>query len=385
MYQRLLEAPKRHDQSFFLFGPRGTGKSSWTRAGFPNALVFDLLSMHTYVEFLQNPSILEEKIPKNFDDWIVIDEIQKIPDLLNEVHRLIESRGCKFILTGSSARSLRRKGVNLLAGRAHSYKMFPLTAAELKSDFDLNQSLLIGHLPSVYNNKDASEEYLNAYIGTYLREEVLQEGLTRNLSAFARFLEIASFSQGSLLNMSEVARECKIERKIVENYFTILEDLLIASRLPVFTKKAQRQTVVHPKFYYFDVGVYRSIRPKGPLDSPGLIGGVALETLVFQELKAVNDYERLHFDLYFWRTIDQQEVDFILYGKNSVIAIEVKSSRTIHPSDLRSLRLFKEEYPIAKLFVFYGGKEKIYGEDVTILPVAEILPQLPAFLKDLSS
>jgi predicted AAA+ superfamily ATPase len=384
MYQRLLEAPKRHKSSFFLFGPRGTGKSSWIRAEFPNALIFDLLSMETYVEFLQNPSILEEKIPKGFDDWIVIDEIQKIPDLLNEVHRLIELRKYKFILTGSSARSLRRKGVNLLAGRALSYRMFPLAATELKSDFDLHQSLRIGHLPAIYNNKEAAEEYLKSYIGTYLREEVLQEGLTRNLSSFARFLEIASFSQGSLLNISEVARECKIERKIVENYFTILEDLLIASRLPVFTRKARRQTVVHPKFYYFDAGVYRSIRPKGPLDSPELIGGTALETLVFQELRAVNDYEGQLFDLYFWRTVDQQEVDFILYGRNALAAIEVKSAKTIHPADLRSLQLFKEEYPIAKLFVFYGGKEKLYREDVTILPVAEILPQLPEFLKNLA-
>jgi predicted AAA+ superfamily ATPase len=383
MYKRLLEAPKRHKSSFFLFGPRGTGKSAWTRTEFPGALVFDLLSMQTYVEFLQNPSILEEKIPKDFDDWIVIDEIQKIPDLLNEVHRLIELKGYRFILTGSSARALRHKGVNLLAGRALSYKMFPLTAAELGSDFDLNQSLLFGHLPSVYKDRGAGEEYLNSYIGTYLREEVLQEGLTRNLSSFARFLEIASFSQGSLLNISEVARECKIERKIVENYFSILEDLLIAFRLPVFTKKAQRQTVVHPKFYYFDAGVYRSIRPKGPLDSPGLIGGTALETLVLQELRAINDYERLHFEIYFWHTVEQQEVDFVLYGKQSLIAIEVKSAKNIHPADLRSLQLFKEEYPMAKLFVFYGGKETLYRGDITILPVAEILPKLPEFLKNL--
>ncbi|HSX25962.1 MAG TPA: ATP-binding protein [Chlamydiales bacterium] len=381
MYKRLLEAPLRFKSSFFLFGPRGTGKTSWIKAQFPNAIIFDLLSMNTYVEFLQNPSVLEEKIPKGFDDWIVIDEIQRIPDLLNEVHRLIESRRYRFILTGSSARTLRRKGVNLLAGRAHSYKMFPLTAAELGSDFQLSDSLSIGHLPAVYNDKKAAEEYLSSYIGTYLREEVLQEGLTRNLTAFARFLEIASFSQGSVLNISEVARECKIERKIVENYFVILEDLLIATRLPVFTKKAQRQTVAHPKFYYFDVGVYRSLCPKGPLDTPELIGGTALETLVYQELSAVNDYERLNFELYFWRTVDQQEVDFILYGPKSLVAIEVKSSKIVHPSDLRGLQLFKEEYPIAKLFLFYGGKEALYRNDIEILPIAELLPKLPQFLK----
>lgn len=381
MYKRLLQAPKRHKSSFFLFGPRGTGKTSWVRSEFPDALVFDLLSTSVYIEFLQNPSILEEKIPKGFDDWIVIDEIQKIPDLLNEVHRLIESHRYRFVLTGSSARSLRRKGVNLLAGRAHSYKMFPLTAAELSSDFHLNESLLIGHLPAVYDNKNAAEEYLSSYIGTYLREEVLQEGLTRNLAAFARFLEIASFSQGGLLNISEVARECKIERKMVENYFTILEDLLIAIRLPVFTKKAQRQTVMHPKFYYFDVGIYRSIRPKGPLDTPELIGGTAVETLIFQELCAVNEYERTGFELYFWRTVDQQEVDFILYGDKNLIAIEVKSSKTIHPSDLHSLHIFKKEYPIAKLFLFYGGKEPFHRGDVEVLPIADVLPRLPQFLK----
>jgi len=187
MYKRLLTYPE--SSSFFLFGPRGTGKTSWTRTQFPKALFFDLLFMETYLEFLQNPSVLEEKIPNNFTDWIVIDEIQKIPELLNEVHRLIELKRYRFILTGSSACSLRRKGTNLLAGRALSYKIFPLTAAELGADFHLKESVLSGHLPTVYENKSVAEEYLQSYIGTYLREEVLQEGLTRNLSGFAKFLE----------------------------------------------------------------------------------------------------------------------------------------------------------------------------------------------------
>jgi uncharacterized protein len=381
MYQRLLTKPQKGHASFFLFGPRGTGKSSWVRAEFPEALFFDLLLNSTYLEFLQNPSSLEERIPVDFKGWVVIDEIQKIPELLNEVHRLIESKHYRFILTGSSARSLRRKGTNLLAGRAHSYKMFPLTAAELGADFNLTTSLIMGQLPSVYEQKNNAQEYLNAYIGTYLREEVLQEGVTRNLAAFARFLEVASFSQAGLLNISEVARECKIERKVVESYFTILEDLLIARRLPVFTKKAKRQTIIHPKFYYFDAGVYRSIRPKGPLDTPELIGGVALETLILQELSAVNEYIRSRFEIYFWRTVDQQEVDFILYGEKSLLAIEVKSSKTVHPSDLRSLQIFKEEYPVAKLFLLYCGKETLHREGIDILPIQEILPRLPAFLQ----
>ena len=232
MYKRLLAAPLRFQSSFFLFGPRGTGKTSWLKKTFPDALFFDLLSMSTYLELLQNPSSLEEKIPKGFNEWIVIDEIQKIPDLLNEVHRLIESHNYRFILTGSSARTLRRKGVNLLAGRAHSYKMFPLTAVELGDHFKLHDSVVIGHLPSAQKHRESAQEYLSSYIGTYLKEEVLQEGITRNIASFARFLEVASFSQGSTLNISEVARECKTERKVVESYFTILEDLLIATRLP---------------------------------------------------------------------------------------------------------------------------------------------------------
>lgn len=381
MYRRLLTAPKRHASSFFLFGPRGTGKTSWAKTEFPGALIFDLLSMSTYVELLQNPSGLEEKIPRGFDGWILIDEIQKIPDLLNEVHRLIETYRYRFILTGSSARSLRRVGVNLLAGRAHTYQMFPLTAAELGEDFCIQDSLLIGHLPSVWKEKDSAQEYLRSYIGTYLKEEVLQEGLTRNLAGFARFLEVASFSQGSVLNMTEIARECFIDRKVVENYFSILEDLLLGTRLPVFTKKAKRKTIAHPKFYYFDVGVYRTIRPKGPLDTPEEIGGMALETLVFQELNAVNDYERLGFQLYFWRTADHKEVDFVLYGEKGLIAIEVKSAKTIHSSDLQGLKAFQEEYPMAKLFLFYGGKERLHKGNVEILPVPEVLLKLPQFLK----
>lgn len=384
MYQRLLKAPLRFHSSFFLFGPRGTGKTSWIKVNMPKALIIDLLSTDTYVEFQARPSVLEEKIPKGFDDWIVIDEIQKIPALLNEVHRLIESKGFRFVLTGSSARSLRKKGVNLLAGRAHSYKMFPLTAEELGNDFDLAESLQIGHLPAVHDHKPAAEEYFKSYIGTYLREEVLQEGLTRNLSAFARFLEIASLSQGSLLNVSEVSRECKIDRKVSENYFTILEDLLIASRVPVFTKKAKRQTVEHPKFYYFDVGIFQHLRPKGPLDASDLIRGTSLETLIYQELKAINEYFRFDYELYFWRTIDQQEVDFVLYGPNGLIAIEVKCSKTIHPSDLKSLRSFKEEFPVAKLFLFYGGKEPIFHDDLTVLPVSTVLPKLSEWLRGCS-
>lgn len=383
MYKRLLERPLKGNQSFFLFGPRGTGKTSWAREKIPGGLYIDLLETSAFVDLSARPERLEEMIPKNFADWIIIDEVQKVPQLLNEVHRLIEGQHhYKFILTGSSARSLKKKGVNLLAGRALSFKMFPLTAVELKQDFQLKNSLRFGHLPYVYskNNEQAIQDYLEAYTQTYLREEVMQEGLTRNVGAFSRFLEVASFSQGGVLNMSEIARETSINRKVIEDYFQILEDLLLAQRVPVFTKRAKRKLISHSKFFFFDVGVYQAIRPRGPYDSREETEGAAFETLVYQELQAINHYYNFQYKLYFWRTADKVEVDFVLYGPKGIIAIEVKRSDTIDPKDLKGLRLFGEDYPEAKRLIFYGGKRREYIDNIEIIPLADALPMLPQLL-----
>jgi len=313
---------------------------------------------------------------------VIIDEVQKIPQLLNEVHRLIENKHYKFILTGSSARSLKKKGVNLLGGRALSFKMFPLTAVELKDDFQLKNSLKFGHLPYVFSkdNDLAIQDYLESYTQTYLREEVMQEGLTRNISAFSRFLEVASFSQASVLNMSEIAREASINRKVIEDYFSIVEDLLLAQRIPVFTKRAKRKLITHSKFYFFDVGVYRAIRPKGPYDSIEEEEGATFETLVYQELQAINHYFHLQYNLYFWRTAAQVEVDFVLYGPKGIIGIEVKRSDYIDSKDLKGLRLFGSDYPEAKLFFFYGGKDRRYIDNISIIPIEEALRELPQLL-----
>jgi len=218
MYSRILKVPQ--DKSFFLFGPRATGKTTWLQTVFTDGIKIDLLESELYSSLLASPGRLAELIPDHFDDWIIIDEVQRIPELLNEVHRLIEHMSLKFVLTGSSARKLRTKGVNLLAGRALTRFMHPLTARELGKDFSLTKSLLVGNLPSVYSETDPAD-YLAGYVRTYLREEVQQEGLTRNLQAFARFLEAASFSQASALNISEVARECNVNRKLAEEYFYI--------------------------------------------------------------------------------------------------------------------------------------------------------------------
>jgi predicted AAA+ superfamily ATPase len=378
MFSRLLKVSK--DKSFFLFGPRGTGKTSWVKSQFPKALYLDLLESSMYADLLANPGRLEELIPSSFNDWIVIDEVQKVPALLNEVHRLIESRKLRFVLTRSSARTLRRKGVNLLAGRALTYAMYPLTAVEMGDDFDLAKAAQYGFLPSIATEPDP-KKYLESYIATYLREEVLQEGLIRNLGAFARFLETASFSQGSLLTTSEVARECASQRKTAEGYFDVLEDLLLSSRLPVFTKRAKRRMVSHPKFYFFDAGVYRAISPRGPLDSEEETMGAISETLFYQNLRAINDYYEYEYELYFWRTASNLEVDFILYGPRGLLAFEVKNSSTIHPKDLNGLKEFCTEYQIAQPYVIYGGSREMSLQGIPIIPLNQALLRLPELLK----
>lgn len=377
MYTRILKPVK--NKSFFLFGSRGTGKTTWLKKQFPDALYFDLLDSEIYNDFLARPSRLGQMIPDKYNDIVVVDEIQRVPALLYEVHRLIEERGLTFALTGSSARKLVNKDVNLLAGRALTTFMYPLTAAELGDDFSLQHSLKYGHLPSTFKEEDPTR-YLESYVTTYLREEVQQEGLTRNLSAFSRFLETASFSQAQLLNISSVASECAVHRKVAENYFCILEDLLIAKRIPVFTKKAKRRVVAHPKFYFFDTGVYRAIRPKGPLDSLEDIDGAALETLVMQEITAINHYNQYGYTLHFWRTADGHEVDIVLYGERGLIAIEVKRGTRLNDNMFKGLKKFLAEYPMARAFLVYGGDRTQWEGNIRVIPVADFLKNLDGVL-----
>lgn len=377
MYSRLLNVPQ--DKSFFLFGPRGTGKTTWIKAKFPRAVYLDLLESAIFNQLLANPSRLESFIPNNFNDWVVIDEVQRVPELLNEVHRLIERDKLKFVLTGSSARKLRRGGVNLLAGRALTNFFHPLTVKELGGDFDLDRSLRFGHLPAAYREKDP-QGFLQSYVKTYLEEEVKQEGLTRNISAFARFLETASFSQGSVLNTSAVAREAAIERKVVENYFNILEDLLIGYRVPVFSKKAKRRLVRHRKFYFFDTGLYRALRPSGLLDEPEEIAGIALETLFFQELLAANEYYRLGYKLYYYRIAAGKEVDFILYGPRGIKAFEIKHSARIGGTDLKGLKFFGREYPQACCRLIYRGKRQLREGAIDLIPAETAFKNLAELL-----
>ena len=308
--------------------------------------------------------------------------MQKVPALLDEVHRLIETRKLKFALTGSSARKLKRKGVNLLAGRALTLHMHPLTAVELGSDFELGRSLLFGHLPGVHDDfePDLAKKFLRSYVTTFLREEVQQEGLTRNIAAFTRFLEAAAFSQAATLNVTAVARECQVERKVVEDYFSILEDLLLAARLPVFTRRAKRATVTHSKFFFFDAGVFRALRPLGPLDSSAELEGAALETLVFQELRAHNDYGDFNYTLSHWRTQSGLEVDFVLYGEQGLKAVEVKRTSRLRGEDFRSLKAFGEDYPMAERFLVYTGRKSYQEGGIRVIPAADFIRRIPILL-----
>ena len=368
---------KSEKQSFFLLGPRGTGKSTLIRTLFPEALYVDLLLPDVFRNYSARPERLREAVQAQPRRKIVlIDEIQKTPSLLEVVHSLLEEKtGLQFILTGSSARKLRKGGVNLLAGRALMKHMHPFLAAELGDRFNLEKSLQIGLIPLVVNSQNPTAT-LQAYVDLYLREEVQMEGLTRNIGNFSRFLETVSFSHGSVLNVSNIARECQVERKVVEGYLDILEDLLLAHRLPVFTRRAKRAVVSHPKFYFFDAGLYSALRPSGPLDRPEEKTGPALEGLVSQHLRAWIDYRHPECKLFYWRTAAGSEVDFVLYGPGVFQAIEVKNGSILHPQDTRALRIFGEDYPEAERTLVYRGSERLKRDGFSIKPCDEFLKGL---------
>ena len=372
--KRLMSCTNR---SFFLFGPRGTGKSTWLRMEMPDALFIDLLSPEICQRFIAHPEQLREVVAGNADrKTFVLDEIQRVPALLGVVHQLIENNAeLRFVLTGSSSRKLKRSGVDLLAGRALLTTCHPFMAAELGSAFTIEEALRVGMLPLVLAADDR-EAVLRAYLALYIREEVQQEGLVRNMGSFARFLEAISFSHASLLSVAEVARECAVSRTTVEGYVSILEDLLISIRLPVFAKRAKRQLVGHSKFYFFDAGVFRSIRPKGPLDRPGEIDGAALEGLVFQHLRAWNDHSGQRHTLHFWRTRTGSEVDFVIYGEDELAAIEVKNAASLSGRDLQALKAFSTDYPEARTLLLYRGHEQFLRDGVLCMPCERFLSAL---------
>lgn len=368
---RFFEAPKRG--SYFLFGPRGTGKSTWLERAHPDAIRVDLLQPESERELSARPERLTELIGKNNTGTVVIDEIQRVPELLPLIHSIIEkNRQLRFVLTGSSARKLKRTGADLLGGRALVRRMHPFLAAELGDRFSMEGALVFGLIPLILAADDAGVA-LRSYTGLYVREEVHAEGLVRNTGSFSRFLEMISFSQGAILSIASIARDCHVGRKAIQGYLEILEDLLLSFTVPVFTRKAKRKLTAHSKFYYADVGVYRSLRPRGPLDRPEEIAGAALEGLVAQHLRAWIDYSGRDNNLFFWRTRAGTEVDLVVYGEDGIWGIEVKNTGRIRPEDLRGLRSFRDEYPSAHTLLLYRGAEILDIGGIRCIPCDSFL------------
>ena len=370
------------ENSFFLFGPRGTGKTIWTQQEFPHSLWIDLLSPKVLSRYINSPDYLREKILAEITNEskppfsVVIDEIQKVPELLDVVHSMIVAfPQIQFILTGSSARKIKRQEVNLLGGRAILRNMHPFLASEMGDIFDFNKCLQVGMLPVVWGARQL-QETLDSYVQVYLEEEVKHEGLVRNSTLFSRFLQMASFSHGSVPNMASIARECGSSANGVKSFFEILEDLLLCFFLPIFTKRAKRILVSRAKFYYFDVGVYRSLRPKAILDMPAEIDGLALEGFIAQHLRAWCDYSAGKHKLYYWRTKSGVEVDFVLYGESGIFAYEVKNTDHIKQEHLRHLKAFGEDYPEAKLTFLYRGQEALMKGNILCLPCEQFLRKL---------
>ncbi len=366
------------EKSHFLFGPRLTGKSSLIRETFvmdggsspsPTVVFYDLLDSRDYGRLLANPHRLSEEIgPKTRQ--VVIDEVQRLPDLLNEVHRLIETRGIRFLLTGSSARKLRRGGVNLLGGRARTKFLHPFSRQELKGRFDLNRAIRHGLLPPIYLS-DTPEDDLAAYVGNYLQQEIAAEGLTRNVPAFSRFLEVAAHSNATIVNFTSVASDAQVPRTTVHEYFEILKDTLILEEIPAFRKSRSRKALASSKWYFFDIGVAshlqgRLVRPRTPEFGP------AFETYVLHELLCHRDYAKGQ-AVSHWRSASGFEVDFVL---DDHTAIEVKAKANVSDRELRGLRALGEEKMVKRLLCVSLEPRARYLGDVTILPYGEFLDAL---------
>jgi predicted AAA+ superfamily ATPase len=372
-FNRLLPLPEK---SFFLLGPRSTGKSTWLKANLPHALRFDLLRSITYLELLKNPNHLREVIEAENPEWVVIDEVQKIPNILDEVHALIfDFNGMiKFALTGSSARKLKKENANLLAGRALTKNMFPLTLYEIGEKQNIDLQLQFGTLPEVCNstnNLDAIE-YLSSYVQTYLKEEIQQETKVRDLAAFSRFLNIAAIMNGQILNLSNIARESGLARSTVQGHFQILIDTLLGSFVEPYRPKAKVKEVSSPKFYFFDSGIVSTL--KGNLNTllEPQEKGFLLETLFLNELRAVNSYHRLNGEIYFWRTSDGNEVDFIFKRGKEVIGFEIKSAKEWKKDYQFGLETLLREKVITKGFGIYLGDQKLKKNEVTIYPLKNL-------------
>lgn len=372
MYPRILELPEK---SFFLFGPRGTGKSVWLEQRLSQAaLTINLLKSGEYLRYKRDPSLLAREVAalKNKNAWIIIDEIQKLPELLDEVHALLfESRGdYRFALSGSSARKLKRSHANMLAGRALSKKMFPLSMLEIGRDFRLQEALRYGQLPLSVTAAAEWEkiEFLDAYVETYLREEIQQEALVRNLDSFYRFLSVSALMSGQILNISNIARDVGVARTTVQGYFSILVDTLLGWYLPAYRNKAKVKEVAHAKFYLFDCGVQRALAGLHRDKPSSAETGVLFETFILNEFMALNSWRSHGAQFFYWRTESGNEVDLIWKRGRQAVGFEIKCSTIWRENFNKGLNVLLQSGNIQRAFGIYRGKRLLKVGEVTVLP-----------------
>ena len=378
MFDRSLILPGPGCETFFLWGPRQAGKSTLLGRCYPDAYWVDLLKSEVFRRYLDHPEYLRQELAAAANSsarQIVIDEVQKVPALLDEVHWLIENRGLHFALCGSSARKVRRGAANLLGGRAVRYELRGLTAGELGAAFDLNRILNHGYLPRIYQAA-RPRRLLDAYIADYLREEVASEGLVRNLPAFSGFLDAAALSDGEMVNFSNVARECGVSSPTAKAYFEILDDTLLGRWLNAYRRRRKRRVIGAPKFYFADVGVVNRLARRGEITPGSPLYGKAFENWVFHELSACIAYQELDIELTWWRLPSGIEVDFVLGDME--IAVEAKASARITRDHLRGLRTLVEEHPDIRrrIVACLEPRARRTDDGIDILPVGEFVRRL---------
>jgi uncharacterized protein len=377
MYTRRLDLSLSSDETCFLWGPRQTGKSTLLKTLYPDAMVYDLLLSPQYRRLIADPSILRQECEAkglNGDNQkypIIIDEVQKVPQLLDEIHWLIENRRLRFILCGSSPKKLKRSHGNLLGGRGVRYELFPLVYPEIP-DFSLTRALNHGLLPRHYLGR-SPRKLTEAYVVDYLKEEIASGALTRNIPAFNRFLEVAALSNGEMVNYSNIARECGLSSPTVKDYFQILEDTLIGKFIPAFRKKKKRRLISASRFIFFDIGIAAFLTRRGEVREGSELFGKVFEHFITLEVLAHSSYSELNYPVTYWRTASQLEVDLVLGDE---IAIEIKSTDRALEKHLKNLRAFKEEHPVKAILVSRDPNPRKTYDDILILPWQDFLEQL---------
>jgi predicted AAA+ superfamily ATPase len=372
-YQRLVDLSAINRKSLFLFGPRQTGKSSLLKALFPASRLINLLHVDQFLRYQQSPQLFREEILtlKN-DRPIIVDEIQKLPILLDEIHSLIEDHQYRFILTGSSSRKLKRGAANLLAGRALEKRLFPLVTKEI-DNYDLNRMINFGSLPAIYDSPDPEED-LMSYVGTYLKEEIQQESQIRNLGPFANFLQKAALFNSELLNFSNIASDVGVSANTVKEYYQVLEDTLIGSLLPAFKQTQKRKAISKAKFYFFDVGVANVLAKRFNIQPKSELYGKCFEHLVYLQIRAYLSYTRDRRELSFWQSVNGQEVDFIIGDK---IAIEVKATNKVQPKHLKGIRALSEEISLShKIIISLDDHRRKMEDDYQVYPFRDFFEDL---------